>query len=116
MTQNVKQISNTRVLISKIPEDVSPNKNHFRTVTVTEDAPVLKENEVFVKNLIFSLDPYIRYAFPDGATESYVVGFAIARVIDSKNPKVPIGALVLAPSHWEAYTHIHEKEPGPKLL
>jgi NADPH-dependent curcumin reductase CurA len=48
--------------------------------------------------------------FPEGETESYVVGFAISRVVDSKNPKVPVGALVLAPSHWESYTHIHEPE------
>lgn len=57
MTQGAKQFTNTRVLISKIPEGVSPNKSHFRTVTLTEDAPVLKENEVFIKNLTFSLDP-----------------------------------------------------------
>ncbi|KAF9365811.1 hypothetical protein BGX34_008142 [Mortierella sp. NVP85] len=110
MTQGVKQVSNTRVLISKIPEGVSPNKSHFRTVTLTEDAPVLKENEVFVKNITFSLDPYIRYEFPEGETESHVVGFAISRVIDSKNPKVPVGALVLSPSHWESYTHVHDPQ------
>ncbi|KAG0246912.1 NADP-dependent alkenal double bond reductase P2 [Mortierella sp. GBAus27b] len=110
MTQSVKQISNSRVLISQIPEGVAPNKSHFRTVTVTEDVPILKENEVFIKNLTFSLDPYIRYAFPDGATESHVVGFAISRVVDSKNPKAPVGALVLAASRWESYTHLFEPE------
>lgn len=57
MAPNAKQITNTRILISKIPEGVAPNKSHFRSITYTEDAPVLKQDEILVKNLIFSLDP-----------------------------------------------------------
>lgn len=49
--------TNTRVLISKIPEGVAPNKDHFKTITATETKPVLEEGSVFVKNVIFSLDP-----------------------------------------------------------
>ncbi|KAF9896693.1 hypothetical protein BX616_006940 [Lobosporangium transversale] len=105
-----KEITQDRILISKIPEGVTPNKSHFRSVTVTEPAPVLKDNEVFVKNLIFSLDPYIRHDFSNDKKESRVVGFAIAKVVDSKNPKFPVGALVHSPSHWEEYTHVYEPE------
>ncbi|KAG0371277.1 hypothetical protein BC939DRAFT_410911 [Gamsiella multidivaricata] len=108
MTHDNKVISNTRVLISKIPEGIAPNKSHFRSVTITEPAPVLKENEILVQNLVFSLDPYIRYEFPEGATESPVLGFCIAQVIDSKNPAFPVGAKVSSPSHWEQYTHIRD--------
>ncbi|KAG0051523.1 Prostaglandin reductase 1 [Gryganskiella cystojenkinii] len=98
--------TNTRVLISKIPEGVAPKASHFRTVTETGPAPELAENEVFVKNLIFSLDPYIRHEFPDGTTESSVVGFSIAKVIESKNSTFPVGATVFAPAHWATYSHI----------
>ncbi|KAF9349122.1 hypothetical protein BGX26_012541 [Mortierella sp. AD094] len=106
MTPNPTQITNSRVLISKIPEGVAPNKNHFRTVSVTEAAPVLKQDEIFVKNLIFSLDPYIRHEFPDGKEETPVIGFGISKVIDSNNSKFPVGALVISPSGWEEYSHI----------
>ncbi|KAF9580510.1 hypothetical protein BGW38_002827 [Lunasporangiospora selenospora] len=109
MAPNTK-ITNKRVLSVKIPDGVAPNKNHFRTETVTIDAPVLKENEVFLRNLIFSLDPYIRYDFPEGQNESLVSGFAIARVIDSKNPQVAVGSLVFAAVNWEEYTHVHKPE------
>lgn len=57
MFPSTSQISNTRVLISKIPEGVAPNKTHFETITQVEDVPVLKENEIFVKNIIFSMEP-----------------------------------------------------------
>ncbi|KAF9114516.1 hypothetical protein BGX27_010573 [Mortierella sp. AM989] len=107
---NSTQITNSRVLISKIAEGVAPNKSHFRTITVNEAAPVLKENEIFVKNLIFSLDPYIRHEFAEGKEESSVTGFGIAKVIDSKNPKYPVGALVICPSGWEEYSHLSESQ------
>ncbi|KAG0210972.1 hypothetical protein BGX28_008680 [Mortierella sp. GBA30] len=107
MASDAKQITNTRVLISKIPEGVAPNNSHFRSITYTEDAPVLKKDEILVKNMIFSLDPYIRHDFPEGREETSVHGFAIAKIVDSNNPKFPVDAFVFSPSHWETYTHVH---------
>ncbi|KAI1318457.1 hypothetical protein EDD11_006541 [Mortierella claussenii] len=101
-------ITNTRVLISKIPEGVAPNKSHFRTVTQTIDIPTLKENEIFVKNLIFSLDPYIRHDFPEGAEETAVIGMGISKVLASQNAKYPVGSVAIVSTPWEQYSHIHE--------
>ncbi|KAG0340191.1 hypothetical protein BG004_006525 [Podila humilis] len=101
-----KQYSNSRVLISKIPEGTAPNKSHFRTETITIDAPELKENELFVKSIIFSLDPWIRHEFPDGVTESPVVGYVQSKVLDSKNPKYPVGSIVFSPGEWAEYNHV----------
>ncbi|KAF9415623.1 hypothetical protein BGZ94_010447 [Podila epigama] len=116
MAPDTKHFVNTRVLISKIPEDATPNKSHFRTVVQNEEAPLLKENELFVQNLIFSLDPYIRHEFPEGATESPVIGFAIAKVLDSRHPRFPTGSLVLSTSNWESYTHLHTPEAIHELI
>ncbi|KAG0049618.1 hypothetical protein BGZ83_005543 [Gryganskiella cystojenkinii] len=102
----VATYTNTRVLISKISEGVAPKASHFRTVTETGPAPELQENELFVKNLIFSLDPYIRHEFPEGQTESTVIGYSIAKVIESRNRAYPVGATVFAPTHWATYSHI----------
>lgn len=52
-----KQVSNTRVLVAQIPEGVAPNKSHFRTVTVNEAVPELKDGAIYIQNLVFSLDP-----------------------------------------------------------
>ncbi|KAF8987885.1 hypothetical protein BGZ52_002203 [Haplosporangium bisporale] len=107
MSLSTSQVSNTRVLISKIPEGVAPNKTHFETVTQVEDVPVLKENEIFVKNIIFSMEPYIRLDdFSDTVQKSRIVGYAIAKVIDSKNPAFPVGATVFSSSEWGQYSHI----------
>ncbi|KAF8987887.1 hypothetical protein BGZ52_002205, partial [Haplosporangium bisporale] len=46
-----KQYTNTRVLINKSFEGATPNKSHFRTETVTIEAPELKENELFTQAL-----------------------------------------------------------------
>ncbi|KAF9081548.1 hypothetical protein BGX23_000747 [Mortierella sp. AD031] len=86
------QITNSRVLIAQIPEGVAPNKSHFRTVTTTEDKPELVEGSIFVQNVLFSLDPYIRHEFAAGAKETEVLGFAFGKVLDSKNPAYPVGS------------------------
>ncbi|KAF9392859.1 Prostaglandin reductase 1 [Podila verticillata] len=116
MSSNAKQLTNTRVLVTKISQDVAPNKSHFRTVVLTEESPVLRDNEVLVQNIIFSLDPYIRHEFAEGQEETTVIGFAIAKVIDSKNAGFPVGALVLSPSNWESYTHVSRPEAIADLV
>ncbi|KAF9306886.1 hypothetical protein BGZ74_002387 [Mortierella antarctica] len=108
MSPSTSQVSNTRVLIAKIPEGVAPNKTHFETVTQVEDVPVLKENEIFVKNIIFSMEPYIRLDdFTETTRQSRVVGYAIAKVLESKNPAFPVGSTVFSSSEWGQYSHIH---------
>ncbi|OAQ36722.1 NAD(P)-binding protein [Linnemannia elongata AG-77] len=86
------QITNNRVYIAQIPEGVAPNKNHFRTVTTTEDKPELEEGSVFVKNILFSLDPYIRYDFAEGAKETEVIGFGFSKVLESRKPNFHVGS------------------------
>ncbi|KAF9978864.1 hypothetical protein BGZ73_008865 [Actinomortierella ambigua] len=104
------QLTFKRILVSKAiqGEGVRPSKTHFRTVTVTEPVPELKDKEVFLKNLSFGQDTYIIYNFPEGEAESRVRGYALSRVVDSKNPQLPKGSLIFAPSFWEEYTHLFE--------
>ncbi|KAF9192846.1 hypothetical protein BGZ51_004609 [Haplosporangium sp. Z 767] len=105
-----KQVSNTRVLVSKIPEGVAPDRSHFRTVTVIEDAQELKDGAIYIQNLIFSLDPLIQHEFPEGAEETSVIGFAISKVLDSKHPKFPKGSTIFCPANWETYTLLETEQ------
>lgn len=57
-----QQYTNARVLISKSPENTAPSKSHFRTEIITITTPELKENELFVKTLVISLDPCMLYS------------------------------------------------------
>ncbi|KAG0246929.1 hypothetical protein B0O80DRAFT_419220 [Mortierella sp. GBAus27b] len=103
-------ISNTRVLISKIPEGAAPDKSHFRTVVVNEEVPELKEGAVYVKNILISLDPYIKYYFPEGTDETTVGGFGISKVVNSKNAKFPIGSTFFGPVRWETFSVLDDPQ------
>lgn len=35
-----------------------------------------------------------------------MVGYSIAKVVESKNAAVPVGATIFAPTHWADYSHI----------
>ncbi|KAF9427250.1 hypothetical protein BGZ94_005232 [Podila epigama] len=111
-TNNTK-IENTFVLISKIPTGVAPNKSHFETITQVESYPVLKKNEVFVKNILFSMEPYIRLDdFTETVHQSHISGYSIAKVVASENEEFPVGSTIFSPSDWAVYSHIHQ----PKYL
>ncbi|KAF9977682.1 hypothetical protein BGZ73_005192 [Actinomortierella ambigua] len=99
-----------RILVNSSIQGVNPSPSHFRVVTVTEPIPELKPNEIFVKNLSFSLDPYIRYEFAKGQTESPVIGFGLSRVLESTHPSYPKDSLVLAPVDWAEYSHVFNPE------
>ncbi|KAF9306888.1 hypothetical protein BGZ74_002389 [Mortierella antarctica] len=105
-----KQYSNTRVLINKSFEGATPNKSHFRTETITIEAPELKENELFTQALSVSLDPFIRFDFSGDATESPVIGYVLSKVLDSKNPQYPVGSIIFSPAEWGQYSHISNPE------
>jgi NADPH-dependent curcumin reductase CurA len=81
-----------------VPED-------FRTVAV--DLPDLGSDQVRVANAFLSVDPYMRGRMNAG--KSYAAawevgetmkGGAVGRVIQSRSPAVPEGALVLADAAW----------------
>ncbi|KAG0278769.1 hypothetical protein BGZ95_003213 [Linnemannia exigua] len=110
MSATNNQFTNIRVFISEIPEGVAPNKSYFRTVTVTEDKPVLEDGAIFVKNAVFSLDPYIVYDFSKGNKESSVAGFGIGKIIDSKNPTFPVGSTFFGPIRWESYSVLNKEQ------
>src|SRR5690606_3012478 len=46
----------------------------------------------------------IQFDFTEGAEESVVIGFAISKVLDSKNPQFPIGSTIFGPANWESLT------------
>ncbi|KAG0291696.1 hypothetical protein BGZ96_004905, partial [Linnemannia gamsii] len=105
------QITNSRIYIAQIPEGVTPSKSHFRTVTTSEDKPELEEGSVFVKNILFSLDPYIRHDFAEGAKETEVIGFGFSKVLESKNPDFHVGSgYYFGSLPWSSYSVLRPQE------
>jgi len=71
----------------------TPTAENF---TITETPyPELAEGEFLIKNEYFSPDPYLRGQFMNPATWNQVVQcYTSGTVIDSKNEKFPVGAIV----------------------
>ncbi len=100
--------TNRRVIFAKRPEGwVTPDC--FRI----EDAPLpeLAEGDVLTRNIVMSVDPYMRGRMSD--RKSYAAGFelgkvmnagAVGEVIASRNDNVPVGTVVNGMLGWETHT------------
>jgi NADPH-dependent curcumin reductase CurA len=82
-----------------------PTPDDFRLVETERPDPA--DGQVVVRMLVMSVDPYMRGRMRAG--KSYAAawevgetmqGGAVGRVVDSRSPDVPVGALVLANAGW----------------
>ena len=82
------------------------------------DAVRLQPNEVLVKNLYLSIDPYHRFGlydpavahshFPATRPGTIISTYGIAEVVRSKNPEYAPGEIVYAWVRWETFTVVDE--------
>ncbi|KAF9345420.1 hypothetical protein BGX34_004783, partial [Mortierella sp. NVP85] len=103
-------IPNKSVVFLKHPTDYPVPGEHFAVQTHDLKAD-LKDNDVLVRNLFISLDPYMRGRMRE--SKSYIAGFKIgepliasgvSQVVESKNASFPVGAIVTGMVGWEEYT------------
>jgi hypothetical protein len=82
-----------------------PTPDDFRLVDTERPDP--QDGQIVVRMLVMSVDPYMRGRMRAG--KSYAAawevgetmqGGAVGRVVDSRSPDVPVGALVLANAGW----------------
>jgi len=86
-----------------------PKPSDFRLETVTLPAP--GPGQFLVRNLVMSVDPYMRgrmndapsYAPPWQVGEP-ARGGAIGEVVESDDQAFPVGTLVLSDADWRAHT------------
>lgn len=99
---------NQKIVLINRPVGV-PKQSDFKLVETV--VPELKEGEVLLKTLYFTLDPYMRGRM-NTTKGSYVPSFhlnealdggAICVVQDSKNSNLQTGDLVLTASGWQKY-------------
>src|ERR671931_1656815 len=100
-------MQNKRVVLASRPEGPVSESN-FRI----EEAPLPspREGEVLVRNLWLSLDPYMRGRMSDA--KSYVkgvelgevmVGQTVGEVLESRQPQLKVGDMVLTQLGWQLY-------------
>ncbi|KAF9187334.1 hypothetical protein BGZ51_001424 [Haplosporangium sp. Z 767] len=116
--------SNTSVVYLKHPTEFPVPGEHLGVRTDKDFNPVLKDGEVLTRNLVISLDPYMRGKMRDANVQSYTPAFQIghtldargvAEVIESKNSKYPVGSIIHAFVGWEEYTVLPEL-PNTKII
>ncbi|CAL1534561.1 unnamed protein product [Lymnaea stagnalis] len=78
---------------------------------VEEELPALKAGEILIEALYLTVDPYMR-VFPKQVDKS-PIGQQIAKVVDSKNDKFPIGKIVLAMVGWRDKTVLDPDQDNP---
>jgi len=86
----------------------TPVPADFQVATIARPEPT--GGDVLVRNLVFSVDPYMRGRMNDGP--SYTAGFtlgaamdggAIGEVVRSQNPAMPVGTVVEHGLGWREY-------------
>ncbi|XP_035826681.1 prostaglandin reductase 1 [Aplysia californica] len=84
----------------------NPKQSDFKLVD-EKLADTLKENEILIEAVYFTVDPYIRVLdLPTGLPAEQV-----ARILDSKAKDFPKGSLVLAHVGWRSHAIINVTEP-----
>ncbi|KAF9907585.1 hypothetical protein EC991_010797 [Linnemannia zychae] len=104
---------NKSVIFLKRPDEYPIVGEHF-ALQHTDLASELQEGDILTRNLYLSLDPYLRGRM-DGIEGAYVPcfhigsplnGYGMGEVIQSKNPKYPVGSLVFGVITWENFSLI----------
>ncbi|MBP1915073.1 NADP-dependent oxidoreductase [Lederbergia galactosidilytica] len=107
-------IINNQIILAERPNGM-PDQNTFRFVQ--QDVGELKEDQVLVRTLFVSVDPYMRGRMQDA--ESYVEpykvnevieGGAIGEVIDSRSGRFQQGDVVIGMFGWQEYYVATDKE------
>ncbi|KAL0075680.1 hypothetical protein F4703DRAFT_1910919 [Phycomyces blakesleeanus] len=110
---------NTQVIYTKPPTEfpVVGETVKISKSTIDLDAP-LPEGDILLKNLVLSVDPYMRGRMRDPAIDSYAPAFeydsvltgdTVGLVIKSNNPKFSQGDLVYGRTslgYFEEYSHV----------
>lgn len=118
---NATPASNTRILLASRPHG-EPTGENFTIESAP--MPVPGEGEVLLRTIYLSLDPYMRgrmndaksYAAPV-ALGSVMEGGTVAEVIESNDPDLAVGDVVLSHLGWQAYgvqkaKHVRKLDPS----
>ena len=86
---------------------------------VTAQTPALQNGEVLVRHHFLSLDPYMRgrmndaksYAQPQALGQT-MGGGTVGEVVESHNPRYPVGTQVVGMGGWQEYSVVNADVPG----
>jgi len=90
--------------------DGAPRKDNFQLVE--EELPALEQGEFLAEGMFFSVDPYMRPYSKSLVNEgTTMIGGQVAKVIETKNSKYPVGTLVVGYLGWRNKTVVNPNTP-----
>ncbi|KAG0050771.1 hypothetical protein BGZ83_004460 [Gryganskiella cystojenkinii] len=112
--EETKMVQNKSVVFLNYPTEFPVEGEHLEVQTKELNTD-LKANDVLLRNLYISLDPYMRGRMRN-TEKSYTAGFEIGKplngsgvseVIESKNASFPVGSIVTGFVGFEQYSIVH---------
>nr|GLL47799.1 2-alkenal reductase (NADP(+)-dependent)-like [Ipomoea trifida] len=119
----MEEVSNKQIILKEYVIGFPKESDmEIRTTTLNLEAPQ-GSNAIVVKNLYLSCDPYMRSRmskphetyFQSFTPGSPIVGYGVAKVVDSDNPNFKKGDLVWGMTGWEEYTIITNTQAKIRL-
>ncbi len=101
------EMMNQKIVLAQRPKG-APKAEDFKLVE--ETVPELKDGEILLKTLSFSLDPYMRARMGEGDLEGpsfklneVLTGAAVCEVVETKDPLFKVGDKLLTGSGWQKF-------------
>lgn len=91
----------SRVIHQVARPDGFPTAEQFAFADVP--MPVAGAGQAVVENLYLSVDPYMRQAMDEDELRTPMEGRSIGRVVDSREPALPVGAIVFHRQSWRTH-------------
>lgn len=85
-----------------------PTPSNFRLET--EELPALGSGEILCEAEYLSVDPYMRPYMSRFPVNSVMIGGQVAKVIESNNPKYPVGSHVFGYFGWRSHSVVKPSE------
>ncbi|CAG2056805.1 unnamed protein product [Timema podura] len=91
-----------------------PKESDFKIIE--EDLPALKDGEILVEAVWLSVDPYQRGHASRIKLGDGMIGVAVSRIVESRNPDFPVGKLVVSTHGWRTKSVLDVNKPGDARL
>ncbi|KAK9688574.1 N-terminal domain of oxidoreductase [Popillia japonica] len=78
---------------------------------IEEELPSLKNGEYLVEAVYLSVDPYMRAYAPNYKIGDTLIGTQIAKIIESKSTKFPVGKYVVGAFGWRSHSIAKDDVP-----
>ncbi|VEN52619.1 unnamed protein product [Callosobruchus maculatus] len=107
---NCKKFLSAKAYIFDKQFDNFPKATDFKLVE--EELGPIKDGEFLTEAVYLSVDPYMRAYAPRLKTGKTFLGSQVARILESKNDKFPVGKHVVGEFGWRTHT-ISNGKPSP---